>query len=239
MISVCIATYNGEKYIKEQIDSIIFQISDIDEIIVSDDGSTDMTLEILRNYNDHKIKIILNDKNKKGFIHNFENALNKANGEYIFLCDQDDVWLPNKVSMILSELETVDLVYTNALMVDEKLRELGILYTKPNIGFFPNLKKNNFVGATMAFRRQLLYKALPFPDKIPAHDHWLGLVAELYGKTSFIPEPLILYRRHPLNVSQTGKKSTSSLTQKIKWRINIIFALLMRYLKSKTLKHAL
>lgn len=95
MISVCMATYNGEEYIKEQLESILCQLGEMDEIIISDDGSTDNTLNIIESYNDSRIKIHINT-GKHGFVYNFENALQKAKGEYIFLSDQDDIWLPEK-----------------------------------------------------------------------------------------------------------------------------------------------
>ena len=223
------ATYNGEKYIKEQIDSILYQLSDNDEIIISDDGSSDKTIEILRSYCDNRIRLYQNKKNLKGIIQNVENALRQVNGEYIFLCDQDDVWLPEKVRIIMSELKTADLVYTNAWIVDEALSVQRLLYVKPHLGFFSNLIVNNFAGATMAFRKQLLVKALPFPARIPMHDQWLGLLATLYGKTAFITEPMILYRRHSSNATGTGEKSEFGFIQQLKWRINIVFALLSHF----------
>ncbi|MCD8291094.1 MAG: glycosyltransferase, partial [Prevotella sp.] len=95
-VSVCIATYNGEKYIEEQIRSILSQLSDNDEVIISDDGSHDQTLSLIQSIGDKRIKIFQNE-GRHGFKYNFENTLKKVQGDYIFLCDQDDVWLPNKV----------------------------------------------------------------------------------------------------------------------------------------------
>lgn len=229
MISVCLATYNGEKYIEEQIDSILGQISEEDEIIISDDGSSDATLEKIRTYKDIRIKI-LHNKERKGVIGNFENALNNAKGEYIFLCDQDDIWLSHKVRMMLSQLNYNDLVFSNANIVDDGLNVLGLLYiNKNNCGFINNLLKNRFIGATMAFRSSLLKKALPFPNYIPMHDQWLGLLAEIYGKVYYFEEPLILYRRHSSNSSSTGKKSKYNLFEQLRFRLNICKAIINRY----------
>jgi len=111
MISVCIATYNGEKYIKEQLNSIIIQISQEDEIVVSDDWSNDRTLEIVSNYQDNRIKILFNKK-EKGYSKNFENAILYAKGDIIFICDQDDVWLPNKVSRMIDALKKSTIGYS-------------------------------------------------------------------------------------------------------------------------------
>ena len=98
MNSVCIATYNGEKFIEEQIRSILLQLDSHDEIVISDDHSTDKTIQIIKSINDDRIKIIYN-KNNKGYTNNFENAISKASGDFIYLSDQDDVWKPTKVKV--------------------------------------------------------------------------------------------------------------------------------------------
>ena len=117
MISVCIATYNGERFIKEQLLSIIGQLSPDDEIIISDDGSADNTLGIVRELNSPLIKIFTNT-GEHGYTPNFENALSHTKGDYIFLSDQDDIWQPQKVALCMEHLKTCDLVISDALMVD-------------------------------------------------------------------------------------------------------------------------
>src|SRR5674476_13034 len=112
MISVCLTTYNGEEYILEQIQSILCQIGNDDEVIISDDGSTDHTLKILNKQEDHRIKIYHNN-NSKGIISNIENALTYAKGDIIFLADQDDVWLPNKVRICSEALINNNLVISD------------------------------------------------------------------------------------------------------------------------------
>lgn len=227
-ISVCIATYNGARYIKDQLESILKQLSSEDEIIISDDSSSDDTLKIIESLEDLRIKIYPNNKFSSP-IFNFENALKRAKGNYIFLSDQDDIWLPNKVEVMMQELLHSDLCFSNAMVVDNNLSEIELLYNKTdNVGFINNILKNKFIGATIAFNTSLLKKALPFPKYIPMHDQWLGLLAELTGKTSYLPEPLILYRRHALNASSTGSQSNYSLRSKIIFRFNIIRALLSR-----------
>lgn len=231
MISVCMATYNGEKYLNEQVDSILMQIHENDELVISDDGSTDRTIEILKQYNDSRIKIFYN-KDKHGAIGNFENALKNANGDYIFLSDQDDIWLPEKVKISMQEMQTADLIFSNAKIFNQNTGDTSQLYTSTdNCGLINNIIKNKFIGATIAFRASLLEKVLPFPAKIPMHDQWIGLLAELYGKTSYIKESLILYRRHQDNASTTGNQSSYNLIDKIKFRINITKALLSRIIK--------
>lgn len=231
-ISVCMATYNGGKYLKEQLDSILKQLSSDDELIISDDGSIDNTLKIVSAYNDKRIKIYR--PNCKNVIFNFENALKKASGDIIVLSDQDDIWKSNKVEVLIKELKNHTLVFSNALVFEcGNLDSGSLLYSgKNNTGFFKNLLKNRYIGATMAFRSELLQIALPFPKQIPMHDMWLGLLAEINGTTGYIREPLIYYRRHAENVSTTGQKSGNSLLKKIEFRLSILFLLCKRTLLS-------
>ena len=129
MISVCIATYNGERFIREQISSIINQLGNEDEIIISDNGSTDSTIDIIKEIDDKRIKLIKGPK-KKSPTSNFENALMHAKGEYIFLSDQDDVWKDNKISICMQYLKHYDCVISDAEMVDENLNIIEKSYYK-------------------------------------------------------------------------------------------------------------
>ena len=218
-ISVCLATYNGEKYIKEQLDSILMQLNKNDEVIIGDDGSNDLTLNIIHSYNDPRIKIYNNSF--KNLILNFESTLKKAKGDYIFLSDQDDVWLPNKVEESLKDLIEYDVVISNCKVVDENLEVLHESFFDINntkSGLVSNLIKNSYLGCCFAFKKKILKKALPFPEKIPMHDIWLGFVSELFFKVKFNPNPMMLYRRHGKNQSATAEKSPYSLLQKIKFR---------------------
>jgi glycosyltransferase involved in cell wall biosynthesis len=228
-ISVCITTYNGEKYIKEQIDSIICQLSSEDEIIISDDGSTDSTISIISQYKDKRISIILEEPMGSP-VRNIERALIRARGDIIFLSDQDDVWLPDKVRKSLLALKDVDLVCSDAIIVDKDLNQIaGSFHNKTRrAGVFNNLFYNHYLGATMAFRTKLLNIALPFPENIPMHDQWLGLLGEIFYKTRFIDESLILYRRHGNNASYSGGKSQNSFIKKVSFRLSISWALAKR-----------
>jgi len=227
------ATYNGEKYLKPQLDSILKQLSEKDELIISDDGSTDDTLEIIESYQDSRIKLL--HSTHKNLIFNFENALKNASGNAIFLCDQDDIWFDAKVEKYKEKLEKNLLVFSNAAMFqgnDNNVSELFFKDSKKKTGLLNNLKKVKFLGATLAFQKSVLQKALPFPKNIPMHDIWIGLVAETMGSTYYIDEPLIYYRRHENAASTTGGKSSNSLVTKLKIRMNLVFGLIKRVLKS-------
>ena len=164
MISVCMATYNGEKYIKEQLSSILSQLSEKDEIIVSDDSSTDKTVEIIESFQDKRIKILKNNKFRQPNL-NFENALKYSKGDIIFLSDQDDVWIENKVEIILNQLKKYDLIVSDAFITNEKLNITNdSLFSEVNSnrGILKNIIKNTYYGCCMAFKRKVLKKALPF-----------------------------------------------------------------------------
>ena len=229
-VSVCMAVYNGEKFLREQIDSILPQLRDSDELIISDDGSTDATLDILHGYEDDRISII--ESNGKNIIKNFENALRQSSGDVVFLADQDDIWKPDKVEKCLEKLKKYDLVFSNVAIFNEDISTAQPLYPKGSTrtGIVKNLVKNNYIGATMAFRKGILLKALPFPDGIYMHDIWLAMTAEIIGKTYYFDEALVFYRRHGENASQTGEKSSNSLDKKIRMRAVLVNNLFKRFL---------
>lgn len=228
-ISVCMATYNGEKYLRPQLDSILKQLSAEDELIISDDGSTDNTLEIIGSYQDERIKLL--HSTHENLILNFENALENANGDAVFLCDQDDIWFDAKVEKYKERLKKNLLVFSNAAMfqgINNNDFELFFKDSKKKTGLLNNLKKVKFLGATLAFQKSVLQKALPFPKNIPMHDIWIGLVAETMGSTYYIDEPLIYYRRHENAASTTGGKSTNSFFTKLKIRAILALNLIKR-----------
>ena len=231
-ISVCIATYNGEKYIREQLDSILHQLEATDEIIISDDGSKDHTVDIIKSYNDSRI-ILLENNGFKNPISNFENALKHSSGEYIFLSDQDDIWKQSKVAITMKELTKFDLVLSDCEIVDNNSNIICPSFFEKHsssTGLFFNLIKNSYMGCCMSFSRQVLIKSLPFPKNIPMHDQWIGLVAELFFEPIFIKKQLITYRRHGSNASPTGEKSTVSIIDKIVNRLIVTIELLKLYL---------
>ncbi|MEN2435665.1 glycosyltransferase family 2 protein [Weeksellaceae bacterium A-14] len=229
-ISVCLATYNGERYIKGQVNSILSQLRTNDELIVSDDSSTDKTVEILKNINDHRIKIYIN-QGRSGISHNFENALSHVSGDYIFLSDQDDIWMDNKVSKMIQALQNFDCVIHNAQVIDDKGDFLGAdLFSiyRTRTGYFRNLLRNTYVGCCMAFRKSLLTYVLPIPLPVTMHDMWIGLISEKKGTTAIIEDSLILYRRHGNNASSTSQKSNFSRYYQLKYRLIMLYYTLIR-----------
>lgn len=221
MISVCIATYNGARYIGEQLASILKQLSAEDEVVVSDDGSTDGTIDIVRSLNDRRIRIVDGPRRHSPTL-NFEWALHNAKGEYIFLADQDDVWLEGKVTRCVEELQICDCVVSDARVTDSLLNTTSeSLFQLMHVrrGRLSNLLwRNGYTGCCMAFKREVLNKALPFPTDIPMHDIWIGNVAAFCGSLHFINDRLLLFRRHDEAASCNGKGSTYSLWLKLSFR---------------------
>jgi glycosyltransferase involved in cell wall biosynthesis len=227
-ISIALATYNGEKYITEQLNSILPQLTEGDEIVISDDGSTDKTLEIIAGFCSARINVYSNPK--KGVISNFENAISHATGDVIFLCDQDDVWCPDKIAVCLSYFSSPDvkLVVSDAYITDSALNIIDDSFYKlmnSGGGFAKNFIKNTFLGCCMAFRNELKNIILPFPEKIPMHDSWIGLLTQLNGKTLFIPEKLVYYRRHDQNTTVLKR---NSVLKSLSWRRALLIELIMR-----------
>ena len=230
-ISVCIATYNGEKYIKEQLESIIHQLGEDDEIIISDDGSNDDTIQIIENFNDTRIKIFNHSPNRKTkykfdlTTRNIENALSKAQGDFIFLADQDDIWIENKIKKIMPLFEKYSLILHDCTIIDDSkniLHESYFKLIKSKSGIINNLIKNSYLGCCMAFKRSILEKSIPFPISAIPHDIWIGLVAELKENVYFSDEKLIQYRRHENNLSPSSSKSNNSILFKLKYRLFIL-----------------
>ncbi len=236
-ISVCIATYNGERFIQEQLASILPQLSPEDEVIISDDGSTDSTLDVVHSFEDSRIKVIQHKKRKAKFTidyatANFENALMHASGDVIFLSDQDDVWMPSKVSTMLAALEENDIVMSDCTVVDSKLNVLHSSYYSTQRVFKTNLIYNivkpSFLGSCMVFRREILDRALPFPLYGVGHDLWLGLIGLRFYKFQFIKQPLMNYRRHDQTVTDGGKTNSTSIWFKISYRLYVLKAVISK-----------
>jgi glycosyltransferase involved in cell wall biosynthesis len=196
--TVVLASYQGERFIGAQLDSILPQLSPDDEVIVSDDSSTDRTLQVVAACSDPRIRILANTT-RVGYVENFGRALAQARGQVILFSDQDDVWLPNKISALDAALRRAACVASDAVIVDEDLRVLQPSYFawRRTPGFSPLsiYLKPPIVGATLACRSAYLKAMLPLPRRVP-HDFWLTLNAALDRELHVLQVPLILYRRH-------------------------------------------
>lgn len=229
MISVCVATYNGARYVLAQLQSVLPQLAADDEVIVADDGSTDATREVVKGIGDPRILLL--ESSRVGVVRNFEHALRHARGDVIFLCDQDDIWLPDKVQRVLRALHETNLVVTDCRVVDDALNELHPSFFRLNgsgVGLFRNLAKNGYLGCCMAMQRSVLEAALPFPEGIAMHDWWIGLVAERMGRVHFLNETLSLYRRHGGNASPAATRSNVPLGTRLRWRVDMVRHLFTR-----------
>ncbi len=228
-ISVAMAIYNGEKFIKEQLESIIKQLDKNDEVIISDDGSTDNTISIINSINDKRIKIIEGPHN--GVKQNFANAIANCSGKYIFLSDQDDIWEPNKVDNILNMFNNSNAtcIIHDCLVFDSEskntISDSFYILRKSKSGIVKNIIKNSYIGCCMAFNSNIKNQILPIPNNIEMHDQWIGIISEKYGKSVFIKDKLIKYRRHDNNLSSMKHHSIFKM---IKNRIVLIFEFVKR-----------
>lgn len=232
-VDILLATYNGEKYIKEQVESILNQTYENIQIIISDDCSTDNTRQVLKEYeNNEKIKVFYQEKNL-GYVKNFEFLLKQVKSNLYMLSDQDDVWKKEKVEKSVEKIESekLDLVFGDLEVVDENLNTLYKSYNR-YMHLIHKIKKyqkdyrlqylyNCMTGCTIISRKNWIDKVLPFPtnSKYMIHDYWLGLVIALNGKVGYIEEPYILYRQHGKN--QVGSKKASKTASKLEEVRNI------------------
>lgn len=230
MISVCMALYNGERFVRNQTLSILSQLGQNDEIVISDDSSRDSSLTILRDIGDPRIHILEN-RERLGPAMNLQRALSASKGSLIFLSDHDDLWMPEKLARCIAALETCDLVLHDAVILNaEGIQVQPSLFQIRGVkrGFWANWFRNSYTGCCMAFRRSVLQASLPFPPEIPMHDQWIGLIAERNFKVSFLPETLIGYRQHGGNATNTVHGSNNSIWTRLHWRISLLRALFMR-----------
>lgn len=236
-VEILMATYNGEKYIKEQIESILSQTYEDWSLLIRDDGSKDKTLEIIKEFvvKDKRIKLIVDSKGNLGYVKNFEELLKKSKAEYIFLCDQDDIWENEKLEKSLFYLEKKKVIIHNAKIfytVKKKKSCKNLLEFKKK-SFLKRVIFPEYTGCCMGLRKEFLNIVLPIPNGFPSHDIWIGMIAEIKDELYFINEKLIRYRRHSQNVSATGEKSKNSLLKKLKFRIYYLFFPYMRILMKR------
>ena len=246
-IDVLMATYNGEKYLKEQIESILNQTYKNIRLVISDDCSKDGTINILKQYeNDERIEVHYHEKNQ-GYIKNFEYLLKQVKNNIYMLSDQDDVWMPEKITKSYEKLikNDADMVFADLEVVDENLKTIYPSFNKfmlldRKINKYINSYKLNYLyncitGCTLMSKSKWIKDILPIPtdSKYLIHDHWIGVIVSLNGKIVYMPEKYIKYRQHGNNQVGTEKISHGfkKLEQVRKLFINVKLGVFGTYVK--------
>lgn len=227
--SVAMAVYNGEKFLAKQIDSILEQLGNDDELIISYDDSQDRTLEIISEYEkkDSRVRIIENVH--PGVVGNFNNALSACTKDVIFISDQDDVWVDGKREIMMQALKKsgVDLAIHNVVHIDANdniiskplFEEYGI-----GKGLLRNYLKPRYSGCCMAFPENTLSIVYPMPDSVINYDHWIGMACELFGDVVFVEDVLLEHRLHDSNIT-TSRRPLSTVVHQ---RLNLLVELIKR-----------
>lgn len=216
-VHILMATYNGEQFLRAQLNSIFSQSFQNFLLMVRDDGSTDSTIEILQEYQrryPEKIKIISDDLKNLGVTHNFSALLGLSNAEYIFFSDQDDIWLDNKLETELKKMKSIEeanvpcLVYSDMRLIDEEgngIAESAWKQMNLHPRFFTLnrlLVQNIPHGCSMAINKAMRNLAYPIPQDVLLHDHWIALLAASCGKSAPIVEPTMQLRNHTQNITR-------------------------------------
>lgn len=229
MISVCMATYNGAKYIFNQVDSILEQLGPEDELVVCDDDSSDQTTVILSKYGDSRIRVHVNPI-RLGHVRNFERAISLAHGDYIFLSDQDDVWIPGRIGRMMDSIDAnakVLMVASNFDLIDAQGTNVGEFRSLGPVKQSRCLQiasifagKSPYYGCTFLLKREALKYCLPIPQGVESHDIWFALVVSALGGVVNLPDATLNHRVHESNV--TARKPRALM---VVLRSRLIFAL--------------
>jgi glycosyltransferase involved in cell wall biosynthesis len=234
LVSVVLGTYNGEAYLEEQLRSVLAQTWDQLEIIAIDDGSTDRTVEILREYaaRDVRIKVVVNERNL-GFIRNFEKGAKLSTGKWIAFCDQDDYWLPEKVEKMVGAIGGYPMVYCDSALCGPDLQPQGKKISElVHYQSFDDCRQlcvfSRMYGHATLITRSLFDLASPFVEQMP-HDGWLAFHATLYGGVNYLPEVLVHYRQHSSNIygvvggKRRNRNKRKNELARIRFRMNAFY----------------
>ncbi len=236
LISIAMCTYNGDKYIQEQLESILQQTYQNFELIITDDCSSDNTIKIIQKYQnkDSRIKLYQNSINL-GFVKNFEKAMSLCTGEYIALSDQDDKWHHDKLNLFINEIKENVLIYSDAILIDKNGKETGGQLIQPDSHLVSgNVNKaflflNCVSGNTLMFKKEILKHLIPIPENAQYHDSWIAFVASTYGSITFTHKPMTYYRRYTEQVTNQVeikyKNFFDKLEQKKKGKLNFAKAI--------------
>lgn len=241
LLSIAMTTYNGEDFLVQQIDSILNQTYQNFELIICDDCSTDNTISIIKRYiNKHaNIKLFQNTV-QLGSVKNFEQAIRLSKGEYIALSDQDDIWRTDKLQIEMKYIKTLEeqytaiplMVHSDLSMIDENNVHIASSYFKFKNYTLEEKKDLSHIlgpcgvmGNTILMNRLLKDHILPFPPSLAVHDYWIALINELYGKRSTLHQPLVAYRIHQKNLSNSQQHIKVTLLSKFKRSLTLDFSL--------------
>lgn len=232
-ISVAMCTYNGERFVEEQLKSMLNQTYKNFEIIITDDGSSDNTIEIINKYisKDDRIKLYINENNL-GFVKNFEKSISLCTGDYIALADQDDIWKINKLEYFIENIKENILIYSDAILIDDKGESLNAFLIAPKNQLVSGSNNKAFLlsncvsGNTLMFKKELINEILPIPKNTRFHDMWIAFVASTYGSIIAVDEPMTYYRRYEQQITNKVQKEEykgfeSRLSIKEKSKIDI------------------
>jgi hypothetical protein len=235
-VSVVMSVFNGRRYVKEQVQSVLAQLEPNDELIITDDASIDDSMDIIRAIESPRIRLFRN-KSNLGVIQNFQNGLTIARKEVVFLCDQDDIWLPGKRAAFVAAFDedpATTVVVSDAELIDASGALIARSFMAGRGGFsgsvLGTLWRNRFLGCAMAVRQSVVRLALPIPPRVPMHDIWLGVMGCLAGRVHYLSTPYLQYRRHGQNATP---RAPNPLHVMFRFRAALLTALIERRLELK------
>lgn len=231
-VTVCMATFNGARHLKDQIDSILAQLEAVDELLIVDDCSTDDTLNVINGYHDPRIKLVVHQANRR-HVKSFEDALAAASNRTILLTDQDDVWTNGRLNFLVSSLTRhnallVSSIYEcmteNGDVIAGSISRLPSAYSSRHMANILNifLGRMSYFGCTMALDSDLLKTALPIPDFVESHDLWLAMIANLRGRNRHEETVTVMRRLHSINLTPARRRS---LLKVLKTRIYFLVSI--------------
>lgn len=239
--SVCMASYNGSKFIKEQIATILPQLSEYDELVIVDDNSNDNTVDIIKSFQTDKVILFENEKNR-GHVKAFQKAISLSHNEYIILSDQDDLWLPGRLNLIkdtLNNSEALVLTSNFDLMYYEeaevKINKEDLIRSENSKRYLKNIfdimfGRIPYYGSAMAFKRELLKIIFPIPSFVESHDIWIAIAANLFHTNVHINEKTLIRRIHGNNVSKPNRSLIERLKSRVFFTRSIVRLLFRRYI---------
>lgn len=233
-VSVALAAHNGERYLTQQIESILSQLGDEDELVISDDGSMDATASIVDNFSERDARVRFVSSDRNGIVANFNNAIAHCNGDVIFISDQDDVWLDGKREKVLEAFgrSGADLVIHNGRHVDANgsvISDPFFTMWRVGPGLVQNFMMPRYSGCCMALSREALSYVMPMPTYVENYDHWIGMACEALGTVEFIDDVLLDHRIHDSNVTPGRRRLLKIACERAK----LLAALVVRKVKSR------